>query len=69
MSRVCPVCCEPLDGHRCDAIYCSPACRREAGRIRAVLAGKADGPYSTRSGSQPNGGRGVQNREWRREGE
>ena len=26
---------------------CSAACRREAGRVRAVLSGRSDGPYST----------------------
>jgi hypothetical protein len=46
-QRRCAVCGASLDGRRRDAVYCSPGCRREQGRIRAVLAGRSDGPYST----------------------
>lgn len=46
-GAACRVCGASLKGQRCDARYCSPACRREAARYRAVLAGKPAGPYST----------------------
>jgi hypothetical protein len=47
MNRVCPVCGASLEGRKRDAVYCSPGCRREQGRIRAVLTGRSDGPYSS----------------------
>ena len=37
--RVCAVCGAAIDGHRADARYCGAACRREAARLRALLAG------------------------------
>jgi len=43
--RRCPVCGSSLIGRRSDCVTCSPACRREASRLRAVLAGRGDGPY------------------------
>lgn len=46
MTR-CRVCGAPLEGRRRDALTCSAGCRREASRIRAVMAGRGDGPYST----------------------
>jgi len=46
-DRRCLVCGASLARLRSDARYCSPGCRREASRIRAVLAGRSDGPYST----------------------
>jgi hypothetical protein len=45
--RRCAVCGGSLAGKRRDARFCSPACRREAGRQRAVLRGRRDGPYLT----------------------
>jgi hypothetical protein len=44
--RRCAVCGGSLSGKRKDARFCSAACRREAGRLRAVLSGRSDGPYS-----------------------
>lgn len=38
-KRVCAVCGTNLDGRRADARYCTPSCRREACRIRILLAG------------------------------
>jgi hypothetical protein len=43
----CAMCDGSLDGHRADARFCGPACRREAARYRRVLAGVGDGPYRT----------------------
>lgn len=43
----CPVCGASLEGRRKQSKTCSSACRREASRLRAVLAGRGDGPYST----------------------
>ena len=45
MTSRCPVCGSSLVGRRSDSVTCSPACRREASRLRAVLAGRGDGPY------------------------
>jgi hypothetical protein len=45
--RRCTVCGASLEGGDPRTLTCSPACRREAGRFRAVLAGRGDGPYRT----------------------
>jgi hypothetical protein len=37
-TKVCALCAASLDGLRPDARFCSPACRVEAGRIRAILS-------------------------------
>lgn len=44
-ERVCVVCGASLSAHRPQARHCSGACRAEASRIRAILAGKYSGPY------------------------
>ena len=44
-ERVCVVCGTSLIDHRPDARHCSPACRVEASRIRAILRGSYSGPY------------------------
>lgn len=46
-DRRCVVCDRTLDGRRIDATTCGPACRRVRSRLRALLAGKPDGGYST----------------------
>ena len=38
--RGCAICGRALDGRRADARYCGPACRREASRLRRLLAGE-----------------------------
>jgi hypothetical protein len=38
-TRVCAICGEALDGRRADARHCGAACRREASRLRRLLAG------------------------------
>ena len=38
-TRVCVVCDASLNGRRADAKHCSPTCRAEAARIRAILDG------------------------------
>ncbi len=45
MTRRCPVCGATLDGRRADAEVGGPVCRRERGRLRALLAGRGNGPY------------------------
>jgi hypothetical protein len=45
VERVCVVCGLSLIGRRPDARHCSPACRVEAHRIRAILSGSYSGPY------------------------
>jgi hypothetical protein len=47
MAAACIVCGRTLAGRHADARTCSAACRREASRFRAVLAGRGDGPYRT----------------------
>jgi hypothetical protein len=42
MTR-CIVCGASLEGRRRHARTCSPSCRREASRLRAVLSGRGDG--------------------------
>lgn len=44
--RRCLVCGGSLTGRRSDCPTCSPSCRRQASRVRAVLSGRSDGPYS-----------------------
>ena len=44
-TRVCIVCDASLNGRRADAKHCSPACRAEAARIRAILDGKPSCRY------------------------
>ena len=44
-ERVCVVCGASLSAHRPHARHCSGACRAEASRIKAILAGKYTGPY------------------------
>lgn len=44
-NRVCPVCGASLDGRRSDAIYDTPACRREANMIARQLSGEPDTGY------------------------
>ena len=49
-DRLCVLCGTPLNGQRPDARHCGEACRREASRIRAVLAGEpVDGHASLAS--------------------
>jgi hypothetical protein len=44
-ERVCVICGDPIV-HRSEATrHCSAACRVEASRIRAILAGNYSGPY------------------------
>lgn len=43
----CPVCGASLDGRRADARYCGRSCRREASRIRRLLAGQDEQGYRT----------------------
>lgn len=38
--RTCPICGEDMTMRRRQAVYCGPACRREASRFRALLAGQ-----------------------------
>jgi len=45
--RRCAICGASMDGRRRDALVCGPACRRERGRLCALLAGRGDGPYET----------------------
>jgi hypothetical protein len=45
--RCCAVCGASLDGRHRETLTCSASCRRELARYKAVLAGRADGPYST----------------------
>jgi hypothetical protein len=44
-ERVCVVCGTSLSAHRPHARHCSGACRAEASRIRAILAGQYSGQY------------------------
>jgi hypothetical protein len=44
-ERVCCVCGTSLAAHRPHARHCSGACRAEASRIKAILAGKYSGRY------------------------
>ena len=44
-ERVCVLCGGPLDGQRAQARHCGPACRREAARLRALLAGQEVNGY------------------------
>jgi hypothetical protein len=44
-DRPCVLCGAPLIDHRPDARHCSPACRVESHRIRAILSGSYSGPY------------------------
>lgn len=44
-APACPVCGAALAGRRTDAVYCGPPCRREASRVRRLLAGQADAGY------------------------
>jgi hypothetical protein len=46
-ERRCPVCGRDLAGHRSDARVCGSSCRRELSRLRALLAGRRDGPYDS----------------------
>jgi hypothetical protein len=46
-ERVCVVCGVSLDGRRSGALHCSPGCRREASRLRAILSGSGSGPYGS----------------------
>jgi len=46
MTR-CPVCGASLEGRHPSTRTCSPSCRREAARYRAVLSGRRDGAYFT----------------------
>src|SRR5215208_2375678 len=39
-SRVCVLCGRALDGRRADARHCGASCRREASRLRRLLAGE-----------------------------
>ncbi len=43
--RACVVCGSSLSGRRRQAIHCSGACRAEAARLRAILAGSPGTPY------------------------
>lgn len=43
--KVCVVCDAPWGGMRSDARHCSGACRAEASRLRAILAGSEAVPY------------------------
>jgi hypothetical protein len=45
--RVCALCGLSLNGRRSDARFCSPGCRREASRLKAILRGGGAGPYSS----------------------
>src|SRR5437763_1043789 len=50
MARPCLICGASLEGRDPSARTCSPSCRREAGRYRAVLSGQSDGPDYTALG-------------------
>lgn len=39
------ICAGSLAGRRSDCVACSPGCRRQASRVRAVLSGRGAGPY------------------------
>ncbi len=52
-ARVCVVCGTSLAAHRSQARHCSGACRAEASRIRAILAGKYSGEYVPLAGRFP----------------
>jgi hypothetical protein len=39
-ARVCAICGTALDARRADARHCGAACRREASRLRRLLAGE-----------------------------
>ena len=43
----CRVCGASLEGRRSQTLTCSSACRREAARVRAILAGSEADGYST----------------------
>lgn len=43
--RQCVICDAPLTRHRKDAVYCGAPCRREAHRLKSILAGR--GPYAS----------------------
>ena len=49
--RRCTVCGASLEGRRRHARTCSASCRREAARLRAILAGAEPCGYSTLAGS------------------
>lgn len=44
-TQVCVVCGDPLVNRHEGARYCSPACRTEASRLKAILNGNYAGPY------------------------
>jgi hypothetical protein len=46
-ARVCAICGAALNGRRGDARYCGAGCRREAGRLRALLAGVTVNGYGS----------------------
>jgi hypothetical protein len=48
------VCGGSLEGRRRHAVTCSASCRREAARIRPVLAGLSGGPYATLAPTLPH---------------
>jgi hypothetical protein len=45
--RQCGVCGAEMIRHRKDAIFCSPPCRAEASRVRAILRGSGTQPYAS----------------------
>lgn len=47
--RLCGCCGGSLEGRRAVAVYCGPACRREAFRIARLSRGEPDGHYVTLS--------------------
>jgi hypothetical protein len=62
-ERICVVCGRALDvDARRDALVCSPPCRAERGRLRAILDGRGSGPYRSvvsRLGALENRARGA----------
>lgn len=46
-ERVCVVCGASLINHRPDARHCSPVCRVETHRLRAILSGASSSPYKS----------------------
>ena len=44
-DRLCALCGVPLNGQRPHAVYCGDAHRREAARLRALLAGQTVDGY------------------------
>ena len=46
-ARLCLLCGVSISHRRADAKYCGGGCRAEASRLRAILAERGSGPYTT----------------------